>query len=49
MKNSDYWPVYFDLLETVKTRFDKEGIDIPYPQMDLHFIKPTINKRAKSI
>ena len=37
VKNSDYWPVYFDLLETVKTRFDKEGIDIPYPQMDLHF------------
>ena len=36
VKNSDYWPVYFDLLETVKTRFDKEGIDIPYPQMDLH-------------
>ena len=37
VKNSDYWPVYFDLLETVKTRFDKENISIPYPQMDLHF------------
>ncbi len=36
VKNSDYWTVYFDLLESVKTRFDEEGIDIPYPQMDLH-------------
>ena len=37
-KTSDYWTVYFDLLETVKTRFDEENISIPYPQMDLHFI-----------
>lgn len=39
VKTEDYWTVYFDLLETVKTRFDEENIDIPYPQMDLHFIK----------
>lgn len=32
----DYWTVYFDLLEEVKVRFDKENISIPYPQMDLH-------------
>lgn len=32
----DYWTVYFDLLEEVKTIFDKENISIPYPQMDLH-------------
>ena len=36
VKNSDYWTVYFDLLESVKNRFDEEHIDIPYPQMDLH-------------
>ena len=36
VKNSDYWTVYFDLLESVKNRFDEEDIDIPYPQMDLH-------------
>ena len=36
VKNSDYWTVYFDLLESVKNRFDEERIDIPYPQMDLH-------------
>jgi small conductance mechanosensitive channel len=32
----DYWTVYFDLIETVKKRFDEEGISIPYPQMDVH-------------
>ena len=35
-KNSDYWDVYFDVLENVKTEFDKKGISIPYPQMDIH-------------
>ncbi len=32
----EYWNVYFDMLETVKTRFDRENINIPYPQMDVH-------------
>lgn len=36
VKTEDYWNVYFDLLEEVKVRFDKEGISIPFPQMDLH-------------
>ena len=35
-KTEDYWTVYYDLLETVKIKFDEEGISIPYPQMDLH-------------
>jgi len=33
---SDYWNVHFDILETVKKRFDEENISIPFPQMDLH-------------
>lgn len=33
---ADYWTVYFDLLEQVKTGFDSKGIEIPYPQMDVH-------------
>lgn len=36
VKSSDYWAVYFHLNETVKLRFDKEGISIPYPQQDVH-------------
>lgn len=35
-KASDYWTVHFDLLETVKKEFDKNGIEIPFPQMDVH-------------
>ncbi|NDL66644.1 mechanosensitive ion channel [Clostridiales bacterium F-3ap] len=35
-KASDYWTVHFDLMETVKRRFDEERIPIPYPQMDVH-------------
>ena len=33
---ADYWSVYFDLNENMKLRFDKEGINIPYPQRDVH-------------
>jgi small conductance mechanosensitive channel len=33
---ADYLGVYFDLHADVKTRFDKEGIGIPYPQRDVH-------------
>ena len=36
VKSGDYWPVYFDTLEKVKLKFDKKGISIPYPQMDVH-------------
>ena len=35
-KSSDYWTVYFDSLEAVKTEFDKNGIEIPYNQLDVH-------------
>ena len=33
---ADYWAVHFDMLENVKTKFDAESINIPYPQMDVH-------------
>lgn len=39
VKTGDYWPVYFDLLETIKLRFDAEGISIPFPQQDVHHYK----------
>ena len=34
----------FDLLESVKVKFDEEEISIPYPQMDLHIKKDEIEK-----
>lgn len=35
----DYWDVHFDMIERVKSTFDKEGISIPFPQMDVHLDK----------
>jgi small conductance mechanosensitive channel len=36
VNSGDYWGVYFDLTENIKKRFDEVGIEIPYPQMDVH-------------
>jgi len=36
VKTDDYWDVYWDLLRTVKLRFDAEGITIPFPQREVH-------------
>ena len=36
---SDYWAVYFDMNKKVYETFDKEGLNIPFPQMDVHLLK----------
>lgn len=36
VKSSDYWGVYSDIHERIKLEFDRQGISIPYPQMDVH-------------
>lgn len=36
---SDYWAAYWDMVETIKKRFDAEGISIPFPQRDVHLIQ----------
>lgn len=36
VKSGDYWGVHFDMNEKVYAVFDKEGLNIPFPQMDLH-------------
>ena len=33
---SDYWGVYFDMNENVYNKFNEVGLNIPYPQMDVH-------------
>ncbi|MFO8022244.1 MAG: mechanosensitive ion channel [Perlabentimonas sp.] len=35
-KNEDFWPVYFGMSEKVYEAFAKEGLNIPFPQMDVH-------------
>lgn len=36
VKSADFFNAKFYMLEEVKKAFDKEGISIPYPQMDVH-------------
>jgi len=33
---ADYWGVHFDMNKKVYQEFDKVGLNIPYPQMDVH-------------
>ena len=37
VKSEDYWNVFFDMNDNICKTFDKEGLNIPYPQMDVHF------------
>ena len=32
----DYWPLYYEMQEKVKNAFDEAGIEIPFPQIDVH-------------
>lgn len=36
VKGSDYWTVNFALVEKVYDEFNANGIEIPFPQMDVH-------------
>lgn len=36
VKPDDYWDVQWEMPERVKRRFDAEGINIPFPQRDVH-------------
>lgn len=38
-KTEDYWTVHFYMQENIKKEFDKAGIGIPFPQMDVHVHK----------
>ena len=39
VKNSDYWDVNFAMMEQVKRSFDEFGVEIPFPQVDVHIAK----------
>jgi len=39
VKTENYWDVFFAMQESIKKRFDAEGISIPFPQQDVHLYK----------
>lgn len=39
LDSQNYWDAYFYMLENVKIAFDKEGITIPFNQLDVHIDK----------
>lgn len=39
VNSADYWGVFFDMNENVYKTFGKEGLNIPFPQMDVHVHK----------
>lgn len=44
VKTGDYWAAYWGITESVKTEFDKAGIEIPYNQMSLHIAENQTEK-----
>lgn len=38
-KQDDYWPLMFDLNKAIWDTFNKQGIQIPFPQRDVHIYK----------
>ncbi|ENL6071812.1 small-conductance mechanosensitive channel MscS [Vibrio cholerae] len=38
-KTEDYWKVYYDSMQAIKEALDANGIEIPFPQMDVHLNK----------
>ncbi|MGD1863493.1 MAG: mechanosensitive ion channel family protein [Phormidesmis sp.] len=41
VETKDYLPLSLSLQEEIKKRLDKEGINIPFPQRDVHLVKAT--------
>jgi small conductance mechanosensitive channel len=35
-----YWPVYWDQLRNIKEKFSEAGLNIPFPQRDVHVYMP---------
>lgn len=37
VKTDDYWSVYFDVMEKVKSKFDENNIEIPFPSRVIYY------------
>lgn len=49
VKAADYWDVYWEMTEEIKRRFDREGINIPFPQRDVHVYHHGENKNGNDV
>jgi small-conductance mechanosensitive channel len=49
VKTEDYWEAYWALTRTVKERFDREGISIPFPQRDVHVIAAAGDRESAAL
>ncbi len=49
-KPADYWTVFFGVNQVIKETLDREGISIPFPQMDVHHygLAPQLSASGKS-
>jgi small conductance mechanosensitive channel len=36
--NADYWTVYFDIMDNIKVEFEKNGIAMSYPHVNVHMV-----------
>ena len=46
--NQQYWDVYFDLLEHIKTALDENQIPMPYPHLHLH-LSPDVTSAQQTV
>lgn len=46
--SGDLQSVYWDVLERIKKTFDANGINFPYPQMDVHLKREKAEKQAEA-
>ncbi len=46
VKKEDYWEVRFDLIRKIKESFDRNGIEIPFPQQVVHNVSEKSSKTA---
>ena len=37
--SGDYWTVYFDIMDAIKPTFDKNGIAMSYPHVNVHMVQ----------
>jgi len=45
-RTDDYWDVYWDLHKSIKQRLDAEGLNIPFPQRDVHLFTQPVAEAA---